>query len=75
MESGKNFKKVFYIHQITILGCNLLICSIGSLGKGNSTATVSAIVLDTAFLKNTTNGLRIKTWQVKSQVLDPCSFF
>ncbi|CAF2194240.1 unnamed protein product [Brassica rapa] len=37
--------------------------SIGSLGRGNSTATVSAIVLDTAVLKNTTNGLRIKTWQ------------
>ncbi|CAH2066578.1 unnamed protein product [Thlaspi arvense] len=37
--------------------------SIGSLGRGNSTATVTAIVLDTALLKNTTNGLRIKTWQ------------
>ncbi|CAN8235738.1 unnamed protein product [Cochlearia groenlandica] len=37
--------------------------SIGSLGRGNSTATVTAIVLDTAYLKNTTNGLRIKTWQ------------
>lgn len=38
--------------------------SIGSLGKDNSTAIVSKIVLDTAFLKETTNGLRIKTWQV-----------
>ncbi|XP_010552650.1 PREDICTED: probable polygalacturonase At1g80170 [Tarenaya hassleriana] len=37
--------------------------SIGSLGKDNSTAVVTKVVLDTAFLKETTNGLRIKTWQ------------
>ncbi|CAH1414966.1 unnamed protein product [Lactuca virosa] len=37
--------------------------SIGSLGKDNSTGFVTAVVLDTAFLKGTTNGLRIKTWQ------------
>ncbi|EOA35112.1 hypothetical protein CARUB_v10020232mg [Capsella rubella] len=37
--------------------------SIGSLGQGHSTGIVSAVVLDTAYLKNTTNGLRIKTWQ------------
>ncbi|KAI3733496.1 hypothetical protein L6452_12939 [Arctium lappa] len=37
--------------------------SIGSLGKDNSTGIVSKIVLDTAFLRGTTNGLRIKTWQ------------
>lgn len=52
-------------HQIY----NSWFCSIGSLGQGHSTGTVSAVVLDTAFLKNTTNGLRIKTWQVKSQFL------
>ncbi|XP_008812696.2 probable polygalacturonase At1g80170 [Phoenix dactylifera] len=37
--------------------------SIGSLGKDNTTAMVTAIVLDTAILTGTTNGLRIKTWQ------------
>ncbi|GFZ00073.1 pectin lyase-like superfamily protein [Actinidia rufa] len=37
--------------------------SIGSLGKDNSTGIVTNVVLDTAFLKDTTNGLRIKTWQ------------
>ncbi|KAL4570190.1 hypothetical protein LXL04_025841 [Taraxacum kok-saghyz] len=37
--------------------------SIGSLGQDNSTGFVTAIDLDTAFLKGTTNGLRIKTWQ------------
>ncbi|XP_076884785.1 putative polygalacturonase At1g80170 [Bidens hawaiensis] len=37
--------------------------SIGSLGKDNSTGIVSRVVLDTAFIKGTTNGLRIKTWQ------------
>ncbi|KAJ4974781.1 hypothetical protein NE237_007955 [Protea cynaroides] len=37
--------------------------SIGSLGKDNSTGIVSNVVLDTAFLRETTNGVRIKTWQ------------
>ncbi|KAK9751051.1 hypothetical protein RND81_02G238100 [Saponaria officinalis] len=37
--------------------------SIGSLGKDNSTAIVQKIVLSSAFIRNATNGLRIKTWQ------------
>ncbi|XP_039041067.1 probable polygalacturonase At1g80170 [Hibiscus syriacus] len=37
--------------------------SIGSLGEGNSTGIVTKVVLDTAFLRETTNGVRIKTWQ------------
>ncbi|KAL7128489.1 hypothetical protein ABFS83_14G320700 [Erythranthe nasuta] len=37
--------------------------SIGSLGKDNSTGIVEKIVLDKAFLRGATNGLRIKTWQ------------
>ncbi|CAN6908382.1 unnamed protein product [Brassica oleracea] len=37
--------------------------SIGSLGNHNSTGIVTKVVLDTAFLKETTNGLRIKTYQ------------
>ncbi|XP_059448894.1 probable polygalacturonase At1g80170 [Corylus avellana] len=37
--------------------------SIGSLGKDNSTGMVTKVVLDTAILTDTTNGLRIKTWQ------------
>ncbi|KAI3816796.1 hypothetical protein L1987_16501 [Smallanthus sonchifolius] len=36
---------------------------IGSLGKDNTTGIVTKVVLDKAFLKGTTNGLRIKTWQ------------
>lgn len=38
--------------------------SIGSLGKDNSSGIVTKVVLDSAFLRGTTNGLRIKTWQV-----------
>ncbi|XP_042047267.1 polygalacturonase ADPG1-like isoform X2 [Salvia splendens] len=37
--------------------------SIGSLGKDNSTGMVEKVVLDNAFIRDTTNGLRIKTWQ------------
>ncbi|KAL6512138.1 hypothetical protein OROGR_021735 [Orobanche gracilis] len=37
--------------------------SIGSLGQNNSTGIVEKVVLDNAYLRNTTNGLRIKTWQ------------
>lgn len=40
-------------------------CSIGSLGDNNSKAHVSNITVDGATLTKTTNGLRIKTWQVK----------
>ena len=38
--------------------------SIGSLGKDNSIGVVTKVVLDTAVLRDTTNGVRIKTWQV-----------
>ncbi|GAA0164076.1 hypothetical protein LIER_19795 [Lithospermum erythrorhizon] len=37
--------------------------SIGSLGKDNSTEMVTRVVLDGALIRDTTNGLRIKTWQ------------
>lgn len=37
--------------------------SIGSLGEGNSEAEVSNIMVEGAYLHDTTNGLRIKTWQ------------
>ncbi|CAN6976352.1 unnamed protein product [Brassica rapa subsp. trilocularis] len=37
--------------------------SIGSLGNNNSTGIVTKVVLDTALLRETTNGLRIKTYQ------------
>ncbi|XP_022884955.1 probable polygalacturonase At1g80170 isoform X2 [Olea europaea var. sylvestris] len=37
--------------------------SIGSLGKANSSAYVQNVSLDGAYLFNTENGLRIKTWQ------------
>ncbi|KAG6756786.1 polygalacturonase [Populus alba x Populus x berolinensis] len=37
--------------------------SIGSLGKDNSTGIVTKVVLDTALIRETTNGVRIKTWQ------------
>lgn len=42
------------------------ICSIGSLGAGHSEAAVSNVVVDGARLTGTTNGVRIKTWQVIS---------
>ncbi|KAK8655455.1 hypothetical protein V6N13_108030 [Hibiscus sabdariffa] len=37
--------------------------SIGSLGKDNSAGIVTKVVLDTALLRETTNGVRIETWQ------------
>ena len=40
-------------------------CSIGSLGKGKSEAIVSDVSVTRAKLSGTTNGVRIKTWQVK----------
>ncbi|XVF24817.1 hypothetical protein REPUB_Repub13aG0160400 [Reevesia pubescens] len=37
--------------------------SIGSLGKSNSWAQVHNVLVDGAFISNTENGVRIKTWQ------------
>ncbi|KAF5822401.1 putative endo-polygalacturonase [Helianthus annuus] len=37
--------------------------SIGSLGKNNSEDKVSNILVDKAIISNTTNGVRIKSWQ------------
>lgn len=49
---------------MSILVFLIFFISIGSLGKDNSIAVVTAIILDTAIITGTTNGLRIKTWQV-----------
>lgn len=38
--------------------------SIGSLGKDNSEAQVSNVEVNRATLTGSTNGVRIKTWQV-----------
>ncbi|CAO2044430.1 unnamed protein product [Urochloa humidicola] len=37
--------------------------SIGSLGKGGAYAAVENVALDTAWISQATNGVRIKTWQ------------
>lgn len=41
-----------------------LMSSIGSLGANNSKAHVSNVFVEKATLIGTTNGVRIKTWQV-----------
>jgi hypothetical protein len=38
--------------------------NIGSLGKNNAADNVSNVVVDGVFLNASTNGLRVKTWQV-----------
>jgi hypothetical protein len=38
--------------------------SIGSLGKNRTTDRVENVRVDTCLLTNTTNGVRIKSWQV-----------
>ena len=38
--------------------------SIGSLGKNRTTDRVENVRVDTVLLTNTTNGVRIKSWQV-----------
>jgi galacturan 1,4-alpha-galacturonidase len=39
--------------------------SIGSLGENGATANVSQVQVKNCVMEGTTNGLRIKTWQVK----------
>ncbi|KAB1218677.1 hypothetical protein CJ030_MR3G026557 [Morella rubra] len=48
--------------------------SIGSLGKSNSWSQVQHVMVDGAFLSNTKNGLRIKTWQGGSGFASEISF-
>ena len=43
--------------------------SIGSLGANNSWAHVSDVLAEKATLLGTTNGVRIKTWQVMHDLL------
>ena len=40
--------------------------SIGSLGKNRTTDMVENVRVDTCLLTNTTNGVRIKSWQVNT---------
>lgn len=42
-----------------------MFCSIGSLGANKSEAEVSNVIVNRATLTGTTNGVRIKTWQVR----------
>lgn len=44
--------------------CRNLFFSIGSLGKSRSRENVQDITVNGAYLHNTDNGVRIKTWQV-----------
>ena len=55
---------LFNKQSLRVCPSHYLLLSIGSLGKDNSTGMVTKVVLDTAILVETTNGLRIKTWQV-----------
>ncbi|XP_068653437.1 probable polygalacturonase At1g80170 [Aristolochia californica] len=48
--------------------------SIGSLGEHNSSSQVHDILIDGAFISNTQNGLRIKTWQGGSGFVKDVNF-
>lgn len=67
-EEGRILVLIFFFRWYNLLMSANSSCdqhSIGSLGKDNSTGIVTKVVLDSAFLKEATNGLRIKTWQVR----------
>ena len=49
-------------------------CSIGSLGVHNSRACVSDITVTDAVIKNSDNGVRIKTWQGGSGAVSRITF-
>jgi hypothetical protein len=61
---GTEILNFHYSPFFSFLFILILSLSIGSLGKDNSTGIVAKVVLDTAFISETTNGVRIKTWQV-----------
>lgn len=43
----------------------IIYLSIGSLGAGKTKEIVSGVTVNGAKISGTTNGVRIKTWQVK----------
>lgn len=72
MESGTIYINVRL--KLNVLGarfgtydstCMFLDCSIGSLGEDGSENHVSDILVKNVMLTGTTNGVRIKTWQVR----------
>lgn len=52
----------------------LNVCSIGSLGNHNSRACVSNIIVTDSVIKNSDNGVRIKTWQGGSGSVSKVTF-
>ena len=42
--------------------------SLGGLGRGQTQACVSNVTVHDVTIKNSQNGLRIKTWQVKGEM-------
>jgi hypothetical protein len=58
-------RQLLLLHNSTNIGPFFNVeLSIGSLGSGNSEAYVSGITVNGAKFSGTTNGVRIKTWQV-----------
>lgn len=68
------FKEIYILHLLTApltmmyskFISYLFIYSIGSLGADHSADYVSDVLINRARLSGTTNGVRIKTWQVRS---------
>lgn len=58
-----------------LFGLYYFICSIGSLGADGSSDYVSNVMVNRARLSGTTNGLRIKTWQVIKNLFSNMHFF
>ncbi|CAM8906145.1 unnamed protein product [Rhodiola kirilowii] len=61
-----------YIHDISCGPSHGI--SIGSLGAGNTKACVSSITVRSVLIQNSTNGVRIKTWQGGSGAVKNISF-
>ncbi|CAM8903554.1 unnamed protein product [Rhodiola kirilowii] len=61
-----------YIHDISCGPSHGI--SIGSLGAGNTKACVSNITVRSVLIQNSTNGVRIKTWQGGSGAVKNISF-
>ncbi|KAL6996560.1 galacturonan 1,4-alpha-galacturonidase [Sarracenia purpurea var. burkii] len=78
---GLNPQKWLYFHgviHLTVEGGGIIDgmgqeC-IGSLGKSDSLVQVHDVSVDGAFLSNTENGVRMKTWQTSSVKVEDISF-
>ena len=65
---GFNFTREF-LYELSVWVVFMILCSVGSLGRNGAHEEVSDVEVAGCTFEGTTNGVRIKTWQVHNLIL------